>query len=75
MLGLTTSLNIVISNYFHKSCIQLYVKVSELWCTISTLSRGIVMLLNLLYFVTFVLFLWKPQHRQIRCDGIRLIIS
>ena len=33
MLGLTTSLNIVISNYFHKSCMQLYVKVSEIWCT------------------------------------------
>ena len=38
MLGLTTSLNIVISNYFHKSCIQLYVKVSELWCTPLTVN-------------------------------------
>ena len=35
VLGLTTSLNIVISNYFHKSCMQLYVKVSEIWCTSS----------------------------------------
>ena len=40
MLGLTTSLIIMISNYFHKYCMHLYVKVSEIWCT-SVRSTGL----------------------------------
>ena len=40
MLDLTTSLNIVISNQFHEYCMQLHVKVSEIWCTSVNLRRS-----------------------------------